>query len=100
MMKTSPLRRRTRLRAGAPLRKRRKTRKGQIPEAVLDALWSQLITLRGECVWFVHPDGQGVCAGPIQAAHIYSRTYRQIRWAEENGLPMCAAHHFFAHRNP
>lgn len=103
MIRSSPLRRRSRLRSGGPtLRKRRKTRKGQVPEAVLDALWSQVIRQRDKVckVQLAYGARMGLCRGDIQSAHLYSRTYRQIRWDELNGMGLCAAHHFFAHRNP
>lgn len=90
--------RRTRLRAGAPLRKRRKTRKGQVPEAVLDALFAQVIKLRDQhrCRYFGTRESGASC----QCAHAISRTYRNTRWDEDNAFTLSAkAHHLF-HRNP
>lgn len=90
-------------RSSSPLRKRRKTRKGQVPEAVLDGLWSKRVRERDEACRLM---GQMLVMGhvcgvrPTQAAHIYSRVYRQIRHDLDNGLGLCAACHFFVHRNP
>ena len=36
----------------------------------------------------------------LQCAHIYSRTYRSVRWILDNLLCLCAGCHFWAHRNP
>lgn len=35
-----------------------------------------------------------------QCAHIFSRTYRSVRWFMDNLLCLCAGCHFWAHRNP
>lgn len=82
-----------------PLRKRRKTRKGQIPESVLDALWSKRIRER-DLVCRYGSYNYLDCAGHLEAAHMYSRTYRNIRWDLGNGNLLCTAHHFLLHRNP
>lgn len=36
----------------------------------------------------------------LQCAHIFSRTYRSVRWDLLNLLSLCASCHFWAHRNP
>lgn len=36
----------------------------------------------------------------LQCAHIYSRTYRSVRWERQNLLCLCAGCHFYFHRNP
>ena len=35
------------------------------------------------------------CDGALQWAHILSRIYHKVRWAEDNCLYLCAAHHVF-----
>lgn len=36
----------------------------------------------------------------LQCAHIFSRTYRSVRWFLGNMLCLCAKDHFWAHKNP
>jgi hypothetical protein len=36
----------------------------------------------------------------LQCAHIYSRTYRSVRWDLDNLLCLCAGCHFTSHRKP
>lgn len=36
----------------------------------------------------------------LQCAHIYSRTYRSVRWDLKNLIALCQSCHFWAHRNP
>jgi hypothetical protein len=36
----------------------------------------------------------------LQCAHIYSRTYKSVRWDLKNLLCLCAKCHFEAHKNP
>lgn len=36
----------------------------------------------------------------LQCAHIFSRTYRSVRWNPLNLLSLCASCHFWAHKNP
>lgn len=36
----------------------------------------------------------------IQCAHIFSRTYRSVRWYLGNMIPLCASCHFWGHKNP
>jgi hypothetical protein len=39
------------------------------------------------------------CKGPLQCAHIVSRSYRNVRWDRNNALCLCAAAHMrFTHR--
>lgn len=64
----------------------------------LDKICSQIIRSRGYCER----------CGPhtpvpyekLQCAHIYSRTYRAVRWLLLNLLCLCASCHFWAHKNP
>lgn len=50
---------------------------------------------------------QGLCAqceegnyAKLQCAHIYSRTYRSVRWDLKNLMCLCISCHFHAHKNP
>lgn len=36
----------------------------------------------------------------LQCAHIFSRTYKSVRWDLLNLLCLCASCHFWAHKNP
>jgi hypothetical protein len=36
----------------------------------------------------------------LQAAHIYSRTYKHLRWDPENLICLCSGCHFWWHLNP
>lgn len=46
----------------------------------------------GEC-W---AQGKAIaCNGELQCAHIFSRRYTSLRWAEGNAMPLCAAHHYW-----
>ena len=61
----------------------------------LDTLWSRKIRSRDL-----------VCArcgksGSTQAAHIFSRSNRMLRWDMRNGIGLCYyCHIYWAHRNP
>lgn len=55
----------------------------------LDTLWSKKIRdkYEGKCA---------VCgATPVQAHHIFSRSYKSTRWDLDNGIALCYKHHFF-----
>ena len=60
----------------------------------LDKICSDIIRLNPCCN----------CSEPdrikIQCAHIFSRSYRSVRWDLPNLLPLCASYHFYMHRNP
>ena len=36
----------------------------------------------------------------LQCAHIYSRSYKHLRWERENLLCLCSGCHFWWHQNP
>jgi hypothetical protein len=73
-------------------RKQRKTSRGKIGR-LADKLFSLVVRKRGAC-----EAGQIKCAGPLQCAHIVSRSYRSTRWAEDNAFALCAAAHtYFTH---
>jgi ribosomal protein L20 len=58
----------------------------------LDILWSRLIRDRDKsCV---------VCGKkPVQAHHIFSRSYNSTRWNLDNGISLCYYHHiYWAHQ--
>lgn len=97
LIRTS-LRRRTPLRPKTGLRPRRKTRKGRIPEAVLDALWQKVVKTRDHftCQYYRTP----IISRDCQAAHVLSRTYRGVRWDPDNGVTLSAKAHMLFHRNP
>jgi len=59
----------------------------------LDHLWAEIIRSRGECAWCKTTSG-------LEAAHIFSRRYRAVRWDLLNGVLLCHKHHFYAHANP
>ena len=40
------------------------------------------------------------CSGKLQCAHIISRRYMAIRWADDNAMPLCAAHHAYYTHHP
>lgn len=61
----------------------------------LDIICSLIVRSHGQCV----KCGQGDYE-KLQCAHIYSRTYRSVRWDLDNLLCLCASCHFYSHRNP
>lgn len=61
----------------------------------LDKIVSKLIRARGYCVKCGNDDYE-----KLQAAHIYSRTYRSVRWYLDNILCLCVGCHFWGHKNP
>lgn len=61
----------------------------------LDKICSLIIRSHGQCVMCLQTDYE-----KLQCAHIYSRTYRSVRWDLENLLPLCASCHFYSHKNP
>ena len=61
-----------------------------------DRLWSAIVRSAGAC--YLADRAGHVCAGPLQAAHGFSRRYRVTRWNLLNGFPLCAgAHVFYTH---
>lgn len=61
----------------------------------LDSECSRLIRSIGYCVMCHKSDYE-----KLQCAHIFSRTYRSVRWDLDNLLSLCASCHFHSHRNP
>lgn len=63
-----------------------------------DAAFSKAVRDRGYCqLAAMHPDL--VCSGALQCCHVISRSYRAVRWMEQNALAGCQAHHvYFTHR--
>lgn len=61
----------------------------------LDKEASRVVRSRGFCAMCNTPDYE-----KFQCAHIYSRSYRSVRWDLDNLLCLCAGCHFFSHRNP
>lgn len=83
---------RTRLR-----RKRKGTPAALAREA--DRLWSLIVRRWDSCESAETALSTGDCSGRMQAAHGFSRRYRNTRWLPLNGFCLCAAHHvYFTHR--
>jgi len=59
----------------------------------LDKLVSEVVRLKGKCQRCGKRE-------TLQACHIFSRTYRSVRWYLKNLLCLCAGCHFWAHKNP
>lgn len=74
----------------------RKTSRGAMGRKA-DALFSKIVREPDACGY--HGRGYGICAGPLQCAHLISRSYRSVRWDENNAIPLCAgAHRYFTNR--
>lgn len=91
-------------------------RKRQSQRRVADDLFSKLVRSVGYCEaegriliveWELGEaahqyDGTGVTsphAGPLQCAHVFSRSYIATRFERMNAVCLCAAHHvYFTHR--
>jgi hypothetical protein len=72
--------------------KKTKQKSKPLAKKDLDILWSKLIRDRDKtCV---------VCGKkPIQAHHIFSRSYNSTRWNLDNGIGLCYYHHiYWAHQ--
>lgn len=55
----------------------------------LDTLWSKKVR-----ELFGHKCA--VCgASPVQAHHIFTRSYKSTRWNLDNGIALCYRHHFY-----
>jgi hypothetical protein len=62
-----------------------------------DWLFQRYIRESGPC--YAAREDTHTCAGGMQAAHVWSRRYKAIRWDEANCIPLCAgAHHFYTLR--
>ena len=59
----------------------------------LDKLISQIVHQRGKCQRCGSTE-------TLQAAHIFSRQFRNTRWDEKNILLLCAKCHFWSHHEP
>lgn len=80
-----------------PRRQRKGTPAAMAREA--DRLWSKIVRASGHCAF----PGLGIVdpphGGSLQAAHGFSRRYRNTRWLPINGFCLCAAHHvYFTYR--
>ena len=64
-------------------------------EKELDDLWHQAVLKR---------DGYRcrICGSKdrLQTHHIFSRVRKTTRWDIDNGITLCAGHHYLAHRDP
>lgn len=65
-------------------------------ENKLDTLWAKAVKekFNNRCA---------ICGTDknLQAAHLWSRRNKTVRWAVENGICLCTRHHlFFAHKEP
>lgn len=66
-----------------------------------DKLFSLIVRSKGQCAAHApiasDPFGTG-CTQGLQCAHIVSRSYRSVRWSEDNAMPLCArAHVYYTH---
>jgi hypothetical protein len=61
--------------------------------AKLDKLTSEQVRAKGAC----ERCGKTTT---LQAAHIYSRNYKHLRWDMENLICLCSGCHFWWHLNP
>jgi len=61
--------------------------------AKLDKLISEQVRAKGKC----ERCGK---TSTLQAAHIYSRNYKHLRWEPENLICLCSGCHFWWHLNP
>lgn len=59
----------------------------------LDKLVSDITRAKGRCSWCGKTDN-------LQAAHIFSRTYKSVRWDLDNVVCLCAKCHFEGHKRP
>lgn len=75
-------------------RKVRKTSRGKLTREA-DRLFSLIVREPGRCWAFGRQH-----AGPLQCAHILSRSYRSVRWEEDNAVPLCAGCHRFYTSRP
>ncbi len=57
-----------------------------------DVLFSKHVRSRGVCEINAGP---AACNGGFQCCHIRSRRYGSIRWADDNALCGCQAHHLY-----
>ena len=66
-----------------------KAKSKKLSMKTLDALWSKIVRRKfgNQCA---------VCgATPVQAHHIFTRTYKSTRWDIDNGVALCYKHHFY-----
>lgn len=69
----------------------------KVKTTTVDAVAGLLCRARGACQ-AAGVDGRP-CGGPLQWAHIISRSYRRVRWDADNCLCLCRDHHmFYTHR--
>lgn len=85
-----------RIARGKAPRKVRKTSRSKMSQTA-DTLFSKIVRYERGCMLGL-VDWSHVCAGPLQCAHIVGRSYRSVRWSEDNAMPLCAgAHVYFTH---
>lgn len=81
--------------------KRPRRRRAGTPAAIsreCDRLWSKIVRSRYTCE---AAKGSFLdCAGQLQAAHGFSRRYRNTRWLPINGFALCAGHHVWFTYDP
>jgi len=61
----------------------------------LDKLVSTIVRSKGKCERCFEKN-----YNLLQCCHIYSRTYRSVRWDTLNLLCLCSGCHFWSHKNP
>lgn len=69
----------------------RKKTKAKSKSDRLDQIWRRIIRERdGRCQMWADPAG---CGGSLEAAHLFPRRHRSVRWDPRNGVLLCAFHH-------
>lgn len=63
-----------------------------------DVLFSKHIRSRERCELASYR--RVACNGNLQCCHIRSRSYMAIRWADDNALSGCGAHHVYFTHHP
>ena len=63
-----------------------------------DKLFRERVHARGRCE--ADSYRKVACNGGFQCCHIRSRRYHATRWADDNALCMCAAHHLYFTHHP
>jgi len=76
---------------GVRMASRKPSKKGLTRK--LDKVVSDIVRSRGYCVHCAKTEN-------LQCCHIFSRTYRNLRWSLDNVICLCASCHFWTHKNP
>mgnify|MGYP003457169196 CR=1 FL=1 len=66
----------------------------------LDRECSRIVRSIGFCQWGATKNCTKGDYELLQCAHIFSRTYKSVRWDLKNMICLCASCHFYGHNNP